>query len=655
MSASKKKKSNRNKKKSRKNLNKNVNNKVNLKNENNSDKQLIVNENIENNNTKTDEEKKNFDDKKNQNDEIDVKEKKKNEISEQKNEDSKTENIENKKDQKNIIENSKAEDKEKENIPPKKIFLGNLRKKLYIFACFVVIILIIMVFSTCFAIININSNTIAKGVSIKNIDVSGLTIQEANNKINEAMKLELIPEISLKYSDSYEITLKPEQIDFQYKVGDIVNKAYNIGREGNIIVNNYSLILTSFLGKNLEISYAYNEELLNKFVDDINSKIPGIVIQPTYYIEDNKMIVTKGTDGIGVKKDQLKNEILEKIISRTVDEVKKENYIQVIEIPTENVKADKIDMFKIYSEIHTEPKDAYFETEPYKIYPDVDGVDLEISVEDAQNLVNAEDKEEYSFDLKITKAQKTINDLGAEAFPYLISSFSTNYVASNVNRSTNLKIAAQKINGKVLLPGEEFSFNQVVGKRTVEEGYKDAQIYADGGVVDGLAGGICQISSTLYNAVLLANLQITERRNHSYTTSYLEAGKDATVVWGTIDFKFINSRSYPIKIESSVEGGVATFKIHGIKEETEYEVKILPVKTQSIPYTTSYIQDPTLAPGQQVVSQAGHPGYKVTTYKELLLNGSVVSKEVITNDTYSPMRTIIRIGPVVPVVGPTVP
>ena len=287
-------------------------------------------------------------------------------------------------------------------------------------------------------------------------------------------------------------------------------------------------------------------------------------------------------------------------------------------------------MEKIYSEIHTEPKDAYFETEPYKIYPDVEGVDLVISVEEAQKIIDSEKKEEYSFDLNITKAEKTVDDLGIEAFPYLISEFSTNYIASNVNRTTNLKIAAGKINGKVIMPGEEFSFNQVVGKRTVEEGYKDAQIYADGGVVDGLAGGICQISSTLYDAVLLANLQVTERRNHSYTTSYLEAGKDATVVWGTIDFKFVNSRSYPIKIEASVDKGVATFKIHG---------------TQSIPYSTSYVQDPTLAPGQQVVTQAGHPGYKVTTYKELILDGNVISKEAITNDTYNPMRAIIRIGP----------
>ena len=408
--------------------------------------------------------------------------------------------------------------------------------------------------------------------------------------------------------------------------------------------DNYEIIFTTLFERKIKLDYTYNGELLNQFVEDINSKLPGLVVEPTYYIEENKLFVNKGIDGIHVKKEELKNQIIQAIIDRNVFEIE-EGYIQELSIPTENVKAQSIDMEKIYSEIHCEPVNAYFEMDPYKIYPDVEGVDLLITVNDAQAEIEKEDKEEYSFELKITEADITIDELGMEAFPYLISSFSTKYDARNTNRSTNLQIAAEKINGKVLMPGEEFSYNKVVGKRTVEAGYKDAAIYADGGVVDGLAGGICQISSTLYNSVLLANLQITERRNHSFTTSYLPAGKDATVVWGTTDFRFINSRSYPIKLEASVKNGIAEFKIHGMQEEVEYEVRILPVKIQSIPYSVIYQEDPTVIPGQQIVKQAGHAGCKVTTYKELRLNGEVVSKEPISNDTYQPMRTIIRVAP----------
>ena len=194
------------------------------------------------------------------------------------------------------------------------------------------------------------------------------------------------------------------------------------------------------------------------------------------------------------------------------------------------------------------------------------------------------------------------------------------------------------------MPGEQFSFNGVVGERTVSEGYQDAAIYSNGQVVQGLAGGICQISSTLYNVALLANLQIDERYNHSFTTSYVKAGRDATVVYGVKDLKFTNTREYPIKITASVSGGVCTFAIYGIKQN-EYEVKILPQTTQTTPYTTQTIVDSSLAPGARSVMQAGANGCKVTTYKEVYLNGVQISREEISNDTYQVMTRIVKVGP----------
>lgn len=522
--------------------------------------------------------------------------------------------------------------------------IKNKKRLKTIIITLIVTFLLIVVISTSFAIFNMNNSNIINGVLVKNVSLSSLSKEDALNKITETLNKELTAEINLSYGEDYNVTLKPEQIEFQYKINDAVEDAFQVGRNGNILLDNYTIIYTTLFGKEIKLDYAYNGELLNQFVDDINSKLPGLVVEPTYYMEENQLFVNKGIDGIQVKKEDLKNQIIQAILERDASQMT-DGYVQNLQIPIEDTKASKIDMQKIYSEIYCLPQDAYYETDPYKIYPDVDGIDLAISPEEAQKVVDLEDKEEYSFELKITEAETTIDELGTEAFPYLISQFSTKYDASNRNRSTNLEIAAEKINGKVLMPGEEFSFNKIVGKRTVEAGYKDAAIYADGGVVDGLAGGICQISSTLYNSVLLANLQITERRNHSFTTSYAPAGRDATVVWGTTDFRFVNSRSYPIKIEATVKNGIAEFKIHGMQEETEYEVRILPVRTQSIPYATTYEEDPTIIPGQQVVKQAGHAGCKVTTYKELRLNGEVVSKEPISNDTYQPMRTIIRVAP----------
>ena len=559
--------------------------------------------------------------------------------------------------EKEVLENKQKEEKKEElkkeskevvktNEKPEyiqKLIEKTKRVKLVFFVT-TIIILFLGVFSTIFSILNSKNSKIINGVSIKNIDVSNLSKEEAIDKVTEALKKELIAEIELSYGKDYKVSLKPEQIEFIYDVESSVENAHKRGREGNIVIDNYKIIFTAIFGKKVNVDYGYNDELLNQFVEDVRAKLPGIVIEPTYYIEEDKLFVNKGIDGIDVIKEELKNQILSSIVEREVGKIV-DGFKQQVEIPTESVKASKIDMKKIQKEIQREPKNAYFETDPYKIYPDIVGVDLILSVEDAQKIVEQENKDEYSFDLKITEAEITVDDLGKEAFPHLISTYSTRYDASNRNRSTNLEIAAEKINGKVLMPGEEFSFNKVVGKRTVEAGYKDAAIYADGGVVDGLAGGICQISTTLYNSVLLANLQITERRNHSFTTSYAPAGRDATVVWGTTDFRFINTRSYPVKIEATVKNGIAEFRLHGMQEEVEYEVKILPVRTQSIPYNTTYEEDLTVIPGQQIVKQAGHSGCKVTTYKELRLNGEVVLKEPISNDTYQPMRAIIKVAP----------
>ena len=518
-------------------------------------------------------------------------------------------------------------------------------KRLWVIITISAILIIGLIFSTVFALLNLGKQTIAKGVCVKGIDVSNLTIEEATNKVNEAINMELSLGLDLIYGEDYKIDFDANQIQYSYNVSDAVKQAYSIGKSDNIILNNYRLLLTAFVGTNIEVESTYHEESLAGIVDDISAKIPGIVVQASYYIEEDELIINNGKSGIAVKKDELKNAILENIKNRNAMEIMQDSSDQVIEIQVENVEPDPIDLDKIYNEIHSEPKDAYYIAEPFQLFREEDGVDFAISMEEAKAIVAQANLEEYVIPLKLTPAAKTIDDIGTEAFPYLISSYSTKYDASNVNRSGNLKIAADKINGTVLMPGEEFSYNEVVGKRTIEEGYRNAKIYENGQVVDGLAGGICQISSTLYNAVLLANLEITERRNHSYTTSYVPAGRDATVVYGTQDFKFKNSRTYPIKIEANVANGIAEFKIHGIKEEIEYEIKIIPVTTQTIPYQTEFVPDPALVPGQQVVTQAGHSGYKVTTYIEKRLAGAVISKEVLSNDTYNPMKTVINIGP----------
>ncbi len=522
--------------------------------------------------------------------------------------------------------------------------LKNKKRKKVLIGITCCLVLFVIGFSTLFALANQDNQNILKGVAVENIDISNMSKEEAKERLRKHLESVIPKELELVYGEEYNAKIEPEQIDLKYDIDATVEEAYNVGRDGTLLENNYKIIGTRIFGTRIPFKYTLNEETLEGLIDNLNNDIPGSVIQPSYYIDGAKLYVDKGKDGILIDNESLVNKVKLGFYRCT------QSYApEPIEIPVNNVKADDIDMEKIYSAIYCEPKDAYYETEPFAIYPDTDGIDLTISVDEAKKQVAAEDKDEYVFDLKISKAAKTIKDLGAEAFPYLISTFSTKYDASNINRSTNLEIAAGKINGKVLMPGETFSYNETVGKRTIEEGYKDAKIYANGQVVDGLAGGICQVSSTLYNSALLANLEIVERRNHSFPASYIGVGRDATVVYGVKDLKFKNNRTYPIRIEASVKAGICQFDIHGLQEEKEYEVKILPVTTGTIPTSIAYQTNPAFAPGQQAVIQSGHVGYRVTTYKELIYNGETISKEVISNDTYSPMQTIISVGPAAPV------
>lgn len=502
--------------------------------------------------------------------------------------------------------------------------------------------------------IHSTKNTIARGVKINNIDVSGLTYDEAKTKLNEAFKTILDVEIVLNYED-YNYKIKAEDIELSYNFQKELEDAYSIGRKGNIVQCNYNLVLTALIKKDINISYKYDNNCLDAIVDEIATTMPGLVSQYSYYIDENNLIINPGVDGIQVEKDKLKKLIEDKIKNRNPLEIIKDFKREEIQIPIKEVKADEIDMDKVYSEVYSEPKDAYYtpatDTEKAKIYADVDGIDFAISIDEAKAKLN-EETNEYIIPLNRKKAAVTINDIGLEAFPNKLQEFSTRYDASHWARSENLRIATSKIDGVVLMPGQQFSFNGVVGERTVQEGYKNAAIYEGDAVVDGLAGGICQVSSTLYDAALLANLQIDERYNHSFKTSYLDVGKDATVVYGIKDLKFTNNRSYPIKIEGSAENGVVNFAIYGIEEEVEYKINIIPVITSTTPYTVQTKTDYSLAPGTQVVKQVGMSGYKVTTYKEKVLNGAVVSKEVISNDIYKPMNRIILTGPV-PVSAPS--
>ena len=530
---------------------------------------------------------------------------------------------------KQMKKNKPLQFKEKEEKQEKKI------KTKTIEIATIVLIAIILIFSTIFALINMGNSKILKGITIKEIDVSGLTKEEAVEKLTKIYDEKKSKEIELKYQD-YETTIDLNVLETNYEIEKAVNEAVEIGKQGNIFVNNFEIIKTFLLKKDIDVESTINDQIADQTVEDIGTKLPGIVVESSYYVEDEQdsLIIGKGKKGIVIDRENLINKIKEEINKTEVTQ-------EYIEIPVIEKDPDPIDIEKIHTEIYTEVQDAYYTKDPFEVHPEVEGIDFDV---EAAKAALAEEKEEYVIPLIITKPKVTLSDIGTEAFPDKLSTFTTKYDATNTDRTTNLRLACQKINGKVILPGETFSYNKTLGKRTAEAGYRNGKVYENGEVVDGIGGGICQISSTLYNTALLANMEIVERRNHQFVTSYLPAGRDATVVYGSTDFKFKNTRKYPVRIVASINSGIATVTMFGIKEEEEYTISFSTKTISTIPPTTKYQEDPTLPAGTEKVKQAGSNGLVTETYITKKLNGKVVETKLLSRDTYNAMQKIILRG-----------
>lgn len=467
---------------------------------------------------------------------------------------------------------------------------------------FAILFVIVFAMLTAIAFYNSNSDKIISGIYIKNVNVSGLTKQEAIAKVNNELEKYMDDSLVLVHNE-YRTEISLEQLEANFDVESAVNAAYSVGKTKNIFKDGVKILDTMFSNINIDPVLNINENVLRERISGITAELPDTIIQSSYYIDGNNLVITKGKKGYVVSESKMFN------ICR--NEIQKLSFIgKEINIEVEEQQPQEIDLSKIHEELYKEPVNAYYTTDPYTVHPSEDGVDFKISMEEAENLLQ-QDQEEYVIPLKVTVPEITTKMIGTEAFPDLISEFSTKYSQSQKDRTTNLKLAAEKINGTVLMPGEVFSYNTVVGKRTIDAGYKEAKIYVNGEVVDGLGGGICQVSSTLYNAVLYANLEIVERRNHQFVPSYAGAGLDATVVYGSIDFQFKNTRNYPIKIQCSVDRGICNFQIYGLKEKTEYEVNVW----------------------ANVISRS-KTAIKSKAYRQLKLNGEVVSTQLLSSDTY---------------------
>lgn len=448
-----------------------------------------------------------------------------------------------------------------------------------------------------------NETKIEGNVSAAGIDLSGMTQKEAAEALAQAPNWNTPIVIQ---AGEKSVTLAPEDLAITLDAEAAAEAALTWSKESSGVFD-----LAPYLTMNTAAVEAAEDSLLAQF--------PAEATEATWTLEGEApaltpdaleqpcqaLVVTLGTPGYRLATDDLYALLLESCCAGQYQ----------VDIECTVTEAPLPDLQAIYDEVYIAPADAVMDIKTLKVTPESYGYGFDLEAA-AQLLSQAAAGESITIPMERIAPEVTGESLTGSLYQDVLASYSTPHT-DDANRNTNLRLACKAINGYVIMPGEVFSYNTVLGKRTEEKGYKGAPAYSGGQTVDSIGGGICQVSSTLYYCTLVADLETVTRLPHSYVPSYMPAGTDATVSWGGPEFKFRNNTNYPIRIEAEVSGGKVHVKLLGT-DEKDYVIELQTKTISTEKYETVYQE---YAPdnkegyrdGQVIVTP--YSGAEVKTYK----------------------------------------
>ncbi|MBR3847932.1 MAG: VanW family protein [Oscillospiraceae bacterium] len=474
------------------------------------------------------------------------------------------------------------------------------------------------------------------GVKAGNLALSGKSETQAAELImtscDEGYKN---AEVKVAVENFDEVTIKGSELDITVPAEEIAKRAYGVGREGGFFSRIGAVMKCIFGGYDVGAAVNFGEEAFEEAFLEV-SKYDIAPVDAEYTIEDTTLILHPRHDGNMINKDEFREKLTNAFLT--------EDY-STIALSRELATSVALDIDKVYSEVHTEVRDAYLEKgeDGNKIIPHVLGVDFDL--EAARIAYNKTPDEIIRIPLEITQPKIQTKHLETNLFKYCLAEVETHFSPKKVERTANVRLAAQLVNGTILNPGEEFSYNKTVGPRTTARGFKAAAIFAQGEVVDGIGGGICQVSSTIYMAALRANMKITERRNHAFYVDYTPKGEDATVVYGSIDFRFVNTSEYPVKIVATSKNNYIRVKIMGTEPDEKVTVKLTKKTHSTSAYPTREKTSTALAKGVREVQQKGQQGISMSVYRNVYdAKGKLIESYLENNSKYKPMPEIVLVG-----------
>ncbi|NLM73120.1 MAG: hypothetical protein GX184_03705 [Clostridiaceae bacterium] len=508
---------------------------------------------------------------------------------------------------------------------------------------------LILIFSVIFVSTLLNSPKIYNGVYIGDKHVGGFTKEELleylkqnYNDILDTINLSIISE---NFSRNYTAAETGLVINFD----EMTERAWAQGRTGSKFERLAAILRLKKYPVNIKLAVDDNTEAFNNFIGQLCKDVFREVIPPNIVILEDRAILYTGVSGQEADEKQLREDIINSVVSMQPGEIK---------VRIKEKLPPSIDYQATLATLNRDPVNAQFiktSRTTYEITPHETGryIDskklLEIIsyVESRQN----QEYEEILLPVEFIQPLVTKEELEEKLFRDVLASYTTYYktdTQNNINRGINIGLAAESIDGTILLPGEEFSFNEIVGPRTPQKGYKIAHVYVQGQIRDGTGGGVCQVSTTLYNAVLRANLQVNERHNHMFTVGYVPLGTDAAVSYGYADLKFTNTSGHPLMIKADVNKNSIGFRIVSTNDYPDLKVKLATKTISTTPRTTIYLDDPNLPSGTVIVSEKGMDGYVVDTYMKIYNGQTLLREEKLHRSVYQmlPQKIIRGTGPV---------
>jgi vancomycin resistance protein YoaR len=398
----------------------------------------------------------------------------------------------------------------------------------------------------------------------------------------------------------------------------------------------------------------YDTGLIDAYFDDIGKYVPdgdSYITQKidelagfaeprndsTYEILDGAVKIIRGTKRTVIDTQKTKSLVKTALYNFRYEKL---NAATIVEEPSAP------DWEDLRAKVCKDPADARYEKdENGKVVLVKEIIGSEVDIEQIKQEYNTQSWREKTYPIKELLPGITEENIEGELFSDVLSEYTSTYIEYDYNRTTNVRLASKAIDGSIILPGERFSFNEIVGPRTKERGYLPAPIFAGADTKDELGGGICQVSSTIYVATLhTINIKQIERGAHSKKVTYVPEGWDATIYWGLTDYKFENNTGYPIKITIECKNGKLTVKLLGVKTH-EVEVKLETELVETYKSEVETVDDPTLPPGKQEVRKQGTNGCKLKLYRTLTIDGVEQPREYVNTSTYLATKTVIAQGP----------